>query len=802
MSKTGGGKSGLAGASGAVRAWLRRVMPRVAAASGALLVLWLLLVNTRFDETTPDNLLDTLAFCGVLLTCVYFGARALLWAKRKLLWRVRRRLIVTYLFVGVTPIVLLGLLGVFSAYIASGQAMSRIVTAQVVTTERHALAHARSLADDFARLPQNASDEAVRAWLDARASALQPSLPGARVALWRAPSRGAGAYEEAGRVGQTSEAEFASAPDASDEARGVGDDATAADSSLPAWLEGQGEWGGFTFLPPRTEGRRFGSPSVRAVVRREVRGRGVAVALTVPVSRALVSQMRDTTGINVRPYFMAGQDLVVDQREDGSFSIKSRGSERGGGRVSLGPTADAGDDAARREDGERVDQFGERLDPGSSYFVVLPSTNWETGKRDARLAFMFSFSFREARNQLLGTTGVGRILQRILAIIAVAFLVLELVALLAAAWMTRAVTGMVHKLHLATEFVKRGDFSRRISTRSTDQLGDLALAFNEMSANIESLLAKRVEHERLERELEIAAEVQAQLFPRSVPALRTAEMVGECRAARGVAGDYYDYIEVVPGLITFALGDVSGKGVSASLVMSNLQAALRAQVAIIAERLKMSGQVAAVGVAAVAPSAASSSVTSSSAAASPTTPSSAPSSSASTELALEAAPCGVTGIDTGCAVENMVAQVNHQLVASTDANRFATLFLALYDDGARTLRYTSAGHNPAILVRAGGHVERLDRGGTLVGAFEWARYEEAQIQLAPGDVLLVFSDGLSEAQSVTGEEYGEERLAEFAARGRHLSPGELRRAIYDEVDGWTGAQERGDDQTLVILKIN
>ncbi|HEX5705664.1 MAG TPA: SpoIIE family protein phosphatase, partial [Pyrinomonadaceae bacterium] len=318
-------------------------------------------------------------------------------------------------------------------------------------------------------------------------------------------------------------------------------------------------------------------------------------------------------------------------------------------------------------------------------------------------------------------------------------------------------------------------------------LGELALAFNEMSANIENLLEERVERERLEREVEIAAEVQAQLFPRSVPALRTAEIVGECRAARGVAGDYYDYIEVVPGLVTLALGDVSGKGVSASLVMSNLQAALRAQVAIIAERLKMVRRTLPVGITAGAPSSASSSSSSSS-------------SSSATELALDAGPCGVTGVDTACAVENMVAQLNHQLALSTDANRFATLFLALYDDAARTLRYTNAGHNAAILVRADGRVERLDRGGTLVGAFEWARYEEAQIQLAPGDVLVVFSDGISEAQSHTGEEYGEDRLAQFAADRRDLTPDELRRAIFDEVDNWTGAQERGDDQTLVILK--
>src|ERR671938_335492 len=136
------------------------------------------------------------------------------------------------------------------------------------------------------------------------------------------------------------------------------------------------------------------------------------------------------------------------------------------------------------------------------------------------------------------------------------FLTLELFALFAAGWMTRAVTGTVHRLYRATEYIKRGDFSHRVRVRSRDQLGELADAYNDMAADIEALLHERVERERLEREIEIAAEVQAQLFPRSTPVLASAEITGECRAARGVAGDYYDFIEVAPGLVAFALGDV------------------------------------------------------------------------------------------------------------------------------------------------------------------------------------------------------------------------------------------------------
>jgi sigma-B regulation protein RsbU (phosphoserine phosphatase) len=303
-------------------------------------------------------------------------------------------------------------------------------------------------------------------------------------------------------------------------------------------------------------------------------------------------------------------------------------------------------------------------------------------------------------------------------------------------------------------------------------LGELAAAFNDMSANIESLLEERVERERLEREVEIAAEVQAQLFPRRVPELSTAEIAAECRAARGVAGDYYDYIEVAPGLVALALGDVSGKGVSASLVMSNLQASLRAQTTITAERMEMAARaVVAAGAGA----------------------------EGGGDHQQAGAP-DARAAEMDGAVARKMTNINRQLCQSTEANRFATLFLALYEDRTRRLRYTNAGHNAPILVRAGGAVERLTAGGMLAGAFEWASYEEAAATLALGDVLLIFSDGISEAENEAGEEYGEERLVSFAAAHRALSADELRQAIFNEIDAWSGRKERDDDQTLVIVK--
>jgi hypothetical protein len=216
--------------------------------------------------------------------------------------------------------------------------------------------------------------------------------------------------------------------------------------------------------------------------------------------------------------------------------------------------------------------------------------------------------------------------------------------------------------------------------------------------------------------------------------------------------------------------------------MSNLQAALRAQAGIIAERLRP------------APVGAAATVEGRAAAA-------ADGQHATSEVARAAeAPPGVAGADARRAVSGMAASINAQLCRATDANRFATLFLALYDARARTLRYTNAGHNAPILVRADGKVERLWDGGTVLGAFDGVPFEEGQTALAPGDLLVVFSDGINEAQNVSGEEYGEQRLAAFAASRRAETVENIRRDIFDEIERWTGSAERGDDQTLVIVK--
>ena len=578
------------GAEGAARGGrLRRVMSRVAMGAAVLLVVRLMLSGTGiYQSGRVGYLLRGVTFAVVGVTVVYYAWLALRWLKRKLLWRVRRRLVITYLFVGVTPLVLLTLLGFFSAMGGSSQALERIVVVQAQEAERQTLESARQLAREILELPANASEQSVQTWLDERAALLQAALPGTRIAVWR----GTDAGEQSASLKRLERAQFVSVP--SDEAtRGVGGDTTAPDAPLPAWLDGRDVWSGLAFVPPVDARQPFGSPSLRAVVRERANGREVAMLLTVPVSRALLQRWHETTGLRVRPFFLSADSLnaavEVGQNQNTERRLTAGSEAR---RAANEPTAASNTSGVVVDFG--VDQFGEPMDlrpfVRQPYPVFLASTNWVDGTKSARWAFMLDWSWQTTRDQFLGDSTLGQRWRAALVYTGIAFLIFELLALLSAAWMTRAVTGAVHKLHRATGFIKHGDFSHRVRIDSHDQLGELGDAFNDMSANIESLLRERVEHERLQREVEIAHDVQAQLFPHAVPQLATAQLAGECRAARGVAGDYYDYIEVGGGRVALALGDVSGKGISAALVMSNMQAALRAQTTIIAERLKVAAR--------------------------------------------------------------------------------------------------------------------------------------------------------------------------------------------------------------------
>jgi sigma-B regulation protein RsbU (phosphoserine phosphatase) len=316
----------------------------------------------------------------------------------------------------------------------------------------------------------------------------------------------------------------------------------------------------------------------------------------------------------------------------------------------------------------------------------------------------------------------------------------------------------VANLYKATQHINRGDFTHRINVREKDQLAALQTAFNSMTESLQQLIAEQKEKERLQSELEIAHEVQAQLFPQATSGTKTLELHGICRPARIVSGDYYDFLSYGPEQVGIAVGDISGKGISAALLMATIHSAVRAYEQ---EQLVSAGAVAAYGthtrMAAVAPRVA------------------------------RPSPAQILWL------------LNRHLYASTQPEKYATLFLGFYDDSKRRMTYSNAGHLPPIILGRDGSTRRLDAGGTVVGLFHDREYEEQTVDLFLGDIFIAFSDGMTEPENEFGE-FGEDRLVETIATYRHLPLDRISEHALAAVQDWIGSTEQPDDVTLVLAR--
>ncbi|HEX8146859.1 MAG TPA: GAF domain-containing SpoIIE family protein phosphatase [Pyrinomonadaceae bacterium] len=260
-----------------------------------------------------------------------------------------------------------------------------------------------------------------------------------------------------------------------------------------------------------------------------------------------------------------------------------------------------------------------------------------------------------------------------------------------------------------------------------------------------SRLAERlVAEERLLRELALAAEVQRRLLPEHPPESVAVELSGFCQPARGVGGDYYDFMSFDNQQLGIAIADVAGKGMAAALLMSTMQATLRSL-------------------------------------------------SAGSNLLPQ----------TGRTLADMVATLNGLLWSSTGGLNYVTFFYAQFDQATRRLSYVNAGHNPPLFFRAGQSdgFRQLSSGGTVVGVFEHCAYEQETVEMRPGDLLLAYTDGLSEALSVGGEEFGEARIREALAETVGLSVDEIRDELVRRVSEWSAGAPQHDDLTFVVMKV-
>ena len=286
---------------------------------------------------------------------------------------------------------------------------------------------------------------------------------------------------------------------------------------------------------------------------------------------------------------------------------------------------------------------------------------------------------------------------------------------------------------------------------------------------IPTLAEEAVSRAKLEREIEIAREVQERLFPQTFPNVAGVEMAAHCRPAQTVGGDYYDLISIRDGSLAeaghapgenissssgttahgcerlgIAIGDISGKGVSAALLMASLHASLRGQLL-----------------------------------------------------------SGASGLATDLGTK--MANVSRLLYDASDSNRYATFFYAELDCDSRTLHYVNGGHNPpAVLRKEDGawQVFRLGNGGPVVGLLAGAAYKQRMLHLLPGDILLAFTDGLSEAMNAAEDEWGEDRMIAEAQAHADLNAAALLQRLFRAADDFAAGAPQHDDMTLVVLRIS
>jgi sigma-B regulation protein RsbU (phosphoserine phosphatase) len=474
--------------------------------------------------------IDTIGSAALIAGALTLGYSIFIYARRRLLWRVRRKLILFYLFTGVVPVLLVG---VFFAL--AGLLFFFNVSAFMLRSHVESVVEAtRYLAQSAAPIVGQASDptRAGRVMIDRQteAAARYPLVSYALVPSASPCAGGTAAtlYSGAGPWAH----------------RDIPDE-------IPDWIPCAG-FVGLVAYEAEGEGR----VAARAV--EWIRGSGRALVVDVPFGDELVRRFHDETGITIQAY------TALDSRDDGAEGVDG-GRDRAvdGGLVVVGPL----NVRVGRESGE--DWLG--------WVAFLDATNWDTGG-SSTLAVGFGLGLAAVYRYVsgpsfagLGNINSGQIILISLAVVGGLFFVIQAMAMVMGLTLARSITGSVHELFEGTERVRQGDFSHKVVVHSRDQLGELASSFNSMTASIEDLLQEKAEKERLEQELRVARSIQMSLLPQTPPRIPGLVLAGHCEPAREVGGDYYDFLPIDDHRLGILIADVAGKGISAALYMAELK---------------------------------------------------------------------------------------------------------------------------------------------------------------------------------------------------------------------------------------
>jgi sigma-B regulation protein RsbU (phosphoserine phosphatase) len=484
----------------------------------------------------PVGLVEVVGSLGTLALLIglaYFVARLISLARQHLLWRVRRKLIISYILVGLVPALLIVSFCLLCGLLLFGSVSQYVLTTRVRSAAEQAMFLARGSATELARLT---SDEDATALLERKQAILSARYPDASVAVI-----------PVNRACPNAEPARSSLPRLPDAVMAGPWKHAEPPLEVPAWVPCDG-WAGLNAYNVRT-GNAAAPVQTQLAVRAVVFADGVAprfaVVLDLPVNESSAGRLRDDTGIQLR-------ELSVGPR--GMQPQPARGGAPVMAIATTAPTA------------------GQRLQ--LPWVVLLDFVDWQTGRVDG-VMMSIGMSIGEIYNRLqparIGAMSFGQTIIFVLVVVAVLFLIIQFVALVFGLALARSITGSVHELFVGTVQVQRGDFSHRIEVKARDQLGELANSFNTMTSRLTSLLAEMAEKKRLEEELRIAREIQMSLLPQGPVYMPGLEMTAHCSPAREVGGDYYDFLPLGERRIGILIADVSGKGTSAALYMAELK---------------------------------------------------------------------------------------------------------------------------------------------------------------------------------------------------------------------------------------
>jgi serine phosphatase RsbU (regulator of sigma subunit) len=373
--------------------------------------------------------------------------------------------------------------------------------------------------------------------------------------------------------------------------------------------------------------------------------------------------------------------------------------------------------------------------------VVLTVRNYETGALEDWIAYSVRPNYR---NTFQDVARLGRQLANwvwVGAALAVMVFLMDAAGVWICIRLGANIATAIDDLSGAARQIAGGNFAWRTPVRGKDQLGDLSSNFNEMVIALERLRKEEAAALRLESELQVARSVQEFLFPRMAPVVRRATVAGRTRAARTVGGDLYDFFDLEKGGIGILCADVSGKGIPAALMMANLQAVARAH---LSNRIDI-----------IAPRAG-----------------------------------------------HFVEALNQELTGRFGDNRYATLFWAEYNADTSVLTYVNAAHPSPIVISSAGEIERLDSDSFPIGMFANARYTAKDLQIRPGSRVVIFSDGVTDAQNPVEQEFGEERLiASCRTLAAAINAEGVADGLMKAVAEWSSGTDPFDDTTVVVVDV-